>query len=59
MQLQEFKSSFNEVNSKLILCIAYLNQDDSFVAFNKEKLLPLAQFYPNDFPVFQLITLDN
>ena len=37
----------------------YLSPNDSFAAFNKEKLLRLAQFYPNDFSAIQLITLDN
>jgi hypothetical protein len=30
-----------------------------FASFNKEKLIRLAQFYPNDFSAVQLITLDN
>jgi hypothetical protein len=30
-----------------------------FVAFNKDNILHLAQFYPNDFSAVQLITLDN
>jgi hypothetical protein len=30
-----------------------------FASFNKDKLLRLAQFYPNDFSTIQLITLDN
>jgi hypothetical protein len=30
-----------------------------FASFNKEKLLCLAQFYPNDLLTVQLITLDN
>jgi hypothetical protein len=36
-----------------------LSPNDSFAAFNKEKLLCLAQFYPNDFSALQLTTLDN
>jgi hypothetical protein len=59
MQLQELNSRFNEASSKLLLCVACLSPDDMFAYFNKEKLIRLAQFYPNDFSVVQLITLDN
>ncbi|XP_059455244.1 uncharacterized protein LOC132185494 [Corylus avellana] len=59
MQLQELNSRFNEANSELLLCVACLSPDDMFASFNKEKLLRLAQFYPNDFSAVQLITLDN
>ena len=38
MQLQELNSRFNEANSELLHCVACLCLDDSFVAFNKEKL---------------------
>jgi hypothetical protein len=50
MQLQKLNSCFNEANSELLLCVACLSPDDSFAAFNKEKLLLLT---------LQLITLDN
>jgi hypothetical protein len=59
MQLQELNSRFNEANSELLLCVACLSPDDSFAAFNKKKLLRLAQFYLNNFSAIQLITLDN
>ncbi|XP_059441569.1 uncharacterized protein LOC132173910 [Corylus avellana] len=59
MQLQELNSCFNEANSELLLCVACLSPDDMFASFNKEKLLRLAQFYPNNFSAVQLITLDN
>lgn len=36
-----------------------LSPDDSFDAFNNEKLFHLAQFYPNDVLALQFITLDN
>jgi hypothetical protein len=47
------------MNPKLLLCFACFNPDDSFAAFNKEKLIDIAQFYFNDFFAIQLITLDN
>jgi hypothetical protein len=59
MQLQELNSRFNEANFELLLCVSCLSPDDLFASFNKEKLLRLAQFYPNDFLAFQLVTLDN
>jgi len=59
MQLQELNNRFNETNAELLLCVACLSPDDTFANFNKEKLLHLAQFYPNDFSAVQLITLYN
>jgi hypothetical protein len=59
MQLQELNSCFNEVSFELLLCIACLSPDDLFASFNKEKLLCLAQFYPNDFSTVKFSTLDN
>ena len=36
-----------------------LNPDSLFLAFNKEKLIGLAQFYPSDFSTIQVSFLDN
>ncbi|KAM4110991.1 hypothetical protein ACJW30_05G033800 [Castanea mollissima] len=44
MQLQELKNRF---------------QSNSFVAFNKEKLIHLAKFYPYDFPGIDILALDS
>ncbi|XP_075649621.1 uncharacterized protein LOC142620071 [Castanea sativa] len=57
MQLQELNSRFE--NSELLLCVACLNPDNLFSAFNKEKLIRLAQFYPSDFSTVQVSSLDN
>ncbi|ESR41210.1 TTF-type domain-containing protein [Citrus sinensis] len=38
MQLQELNSRFNEVNTKLLLCLACLCPKDLFAAFNKETI---------------------
>ena len=59
MQLQELSDRFTEVNTELLLCVACLNPMDSFSAFNKEKLLRLAQFYPSEFSPMELLILDN
>jgi hypothetical protein len=48
-QLQELNGRFDEINSEFLLCVACLNPKDSFRAFNKEKLVKFASFYPNFF----------
>ena len=54
MQLQELNDRFTEVNTELLLCIACLCPDDSFHAFDMEKLIKLAKYYPNDFSAAEL-----
>ncbi|XP_062118522.1 uncharacterized protein LOC133832158 [Humulus lupulus] len=46
LQLQELNSRFNEGNTKLLLCLACLSPANSFFAFDKGKLILLAQLYP-------------
>ncbi|XP_025647324.1 uncharacterized protein [Arachis hypogaea] len=58
-QLQELNNHFTEVNTELLLCIACLNPRHSFLAFDKEKLIQLAQFYPLEFSSTQLLALDS
>ena len=43
----------------MLLCLACLCPKDSLAAFNKEKLLRLAQFYPKDFSPIDLMALDT
>ncbi|CAN1136663.1 Zinc finger MYM-type protein 1 [Linum perenne] len=50
MQLQEINNRFDEVNCQLLLSMACLHPHNSFAAFDKEKLMHLATFYPNEFP---------
>ena len=57
MELQEFNGRFNEVNSELLVCTSALSPTASFREFDKEKLLRLAKFYPEDFSVFECISL--
>ena len=59
MQLQELNNHFSEVNTDLLLCMACLNPSNSFVAFNKEKLIHLAKFYPSDFLGIDILALDS
>ncbi|ESR53913.1 hypothetical protein CICLE_v10024173mg [Citrus x clementina] len=58
MQLQELKNRFNESNTELLICLACLCPNDLFAAFDKEKLLRLAEFYPKDFSTINLIALE-
>ena len=57
MQLLELNNRFNEVNTELLLCVACLNPCNSFFAFDKQKLIRLAQFYPRDFSEVELLAL--
>ena len=59
MQLQEFNNHFSKVNTDLQLCMACLNPSNSFVAFDKEKLIRLAKFYPSDFPETDILALSS
>ncbi|KAJ0975429.1 hypothetical protein J5N97_017394 [Dioscorea zingiberensis] len=59
MQLQELNNRFNELNMELLLCVAYLSPCNSFAAFDKGKLIHLAQFYPSEFSETELHVLDN
>ncbi|XP_021311987.1 uncharacterized protein LOC110433750 [Sorghum bicolor] len=53
-QLLELNERFDEVNTELLICMASFNPINSFAAFDKDKLVKLAGFYPNDFSVLEL-----
>ena len=59
MQLQELNSRFNESSTNLLLCVICLSPSDSFLAFDKEKLVHLAQFYPKEFSSLELMILSD
>ncbi|KAK4573404.1 hypothetical protein RGQ29_031388 [Quercus rubra] len=59
MQFQELNNRFSEANTDLLLCMACLNPSNSFVAFDKEKLIRLAKFYPSDFLGTYILALDS
>lgn len=59
LQLQELNNRFNEVNTEFLLCFACLRSFNLFFAYDKDKLLRVAHFYPNDFSNNQLIALEN
>ncbi|XP_050111745.1 uncharacterized protein LOC126590303, partial [Malus sylvestris] len=50
---------FNETSTELLLCVACLSPDDSFSAFDIEKLVRLAKFYPKDFSDMELTLLED
>ena len=61
MQLQELNNrfSFSEANIDLLLCMACLNPSNSFMAFDKEKLIHLAKFYSSNFLETYILALDS
>ncbi|TQE11402.1 hypothetical protein C1H46_002965 [Malus baccata] len=63
MQLKELNDSFNEVNTELLLYMACLSLVNNFASFDKEKIVRLAQLYPQNFDHMDLmnilIQLDN
>ena len=59
MQLQELNSYFTESNTNLLLCVTCLSPSDSFLAFDKEKLVRLAQFYLKEFSSLELMILSD
>jgi hypothetical protein len=55
---EEFNNRFNEVNSELLLCMSALSPCDLFSHFDKEKLIVLAKFYPDEFDHNDIATLE-
>ena len=59
LQLHELNNRFSEANTDLLLCMAYLNPSNSFVSFDKEKLIRLTKFYSSDFLGIDILALDS
>jgi len=59
LQLQEFNYRFNEVNTELLICAAFLRPIDSFSQFDHSKLMRLSTFYPYDFSPGECICLEQ
>ncbi|XP_024010073.1 uncharacterized protein LOC18008840 [Eutrema salsugineum] len=55
----EFNDRFDEMNSKLLVCMASLSPIDSFRQFDKSKLVRLAELYPDDFSFVERRSLDH
>jgi len=50
---------FTKTGMKLFFFVACLNSSNSFSAFNKEKLIDIACFYPNEFSIVDLMVLGD
>ncbi|KAK2660696.1 hypothetical protein Ddye_007229 [Dipteronia dyeriana] len=48
-----------EMNTELLLCVACLSLKDQFYAFDNNKLIRLAQFYPRDYSPIKLLALED
>ena len=57
MSVRELNERFDEINTELLICMASFSPIDSFAAFDKDKLVKLAGFYPNDFSILELLHL--
>ncbi|XP_039771791.1 zinc finger MYM-type protein 1-like [Panicum virgatum] len=52
--LVELNNRFDEVNTELLRCMQAFNPANSFSAFDIEKLVKLARFYPDDFDLEEI-----
>ncbi|XP_050369289.1 uncharacterized protein LOC126787449 [Argentina anserina] len=59
MQLRALNSLFTETTTGLLRCAVCLSPSDSFSAFDKLKLIQLAQYYPIDFSATDLMVLED
>ncbi|XP_021773509.1 uncharacterized protein LOC110737457 [Chenopodium quinoa] len=59
LQLQELENRFPEITKELLVCMSCLSLVDRFSKFDKEKLIKLAKFYPNEFPSSELIVFGH
>ncbi|KAM3248907.1 hypothetical protein P3L10_010676 [Capsicum annuum] len=48
LQLGELNSRFDEVNTDLLLGMDSLSPDNSFVNYDKNRIIKLSTYYPND-----------
>nr|XP_009597886.1 zinc finger MYM-type protein 1-like [Nicotiana tomentosiformis] len=58
-QVQELNARFNEVTTNLLVGVACLNPVDSFSSFDINKILMMAELYPDDFDENIMVTLKN
>ena len=56
--IQELNNRFDEVNMELLICMSCLNPINSFASYDAQKVMRLAQFYPNDISSVELIRLE-
>ncbi|XP_076938050.1 uncharacterized protein LOC143606023 [Bidens hawaiensis] len=58
MQIQELGNRY-KVTTELLMCMGSLSPDGNFSAFNEDKMLRLAEMYPNDFSYEQRESLKH
>ncbi|XP_033510281.2 uncharacterized protein [Nicotiana tomentosiformis] len=59
LQLQELNSRFDVVSGNLLLGMASLNPVNSFANLDKEKIMTLAKYYPDEFGKLKLRDLSH
>ncbi|XP_009771321.2 uncharacterized protein [Nicotiana sylvestris] len=59
LQLQELKSRFDVVNGNLLLGMASLNPANLFDNFDKERIMTLVKYYPDEFGELKLRDLSH
>ncbi|XP_024004806.1 uncharacterized protein LOC18028820 [Eutrema salsugineum] len=55
----KFNDRFTEVNTQLLICMASLSPTSSFKQFDKDKLMKLVEFYPDDFTSVERFSLEQ
>ena len=58
-QLQALNDRFTESTTELLRCVACLSPTNSFSAFDKQKRISLASFYPYDFSSIECMVLED
>ncbi|XP_020425807.1 zinc finger MYM-type protein 1-like [Prunus persica] len=58
-QLVELNNRFTEINTELLLCMTCLSPAYNFAAFDKQKILRFAKFYPQEFNDRDLMKLED
>ena len=58
IQLQELNNRFNGTNTRVTSLLVMFSPNESFSAFDKQKLVCIAQFYPRDFFTRDLMALE-
>ncbi|XP_057248367.1 uncharacterized protein LOC104890039 [Beta vulgaris subsp. vulgaris] len=58
LHLQELDNRFNERNMELLTCMACLSPKDNFSSFDKDKVLKLVTFYPEEFSSLDVMSLE-
>ncbi|PKU81477.1 hypothetical protein MA16_Dca023718 [Dendrobium catenatum] len=59
MQLQELNNRFSESSTEFLLCVTCLNPSNMFSAYDKGKLIRLAELCPVDFSMINLVSLEH